>query len=189
MNKHLISMFSVLCIAACGTTADSTLFDMWDWCFWRSPNVQKIEVDEGYMLAKRGDRYEGADYNIDPQVYAIVAGRTTNKMLVDAPAIFAKNKKAPLYIDKTTQIDRFLPSIPASAGTAAKEIILGSKMFNIVDDKESASFILESTLNNIGTPEVPIILYEMRIIDQQGTEHGKWSDTIRQIQNDDGSWW
>ncbi len=187
--KYFISIFSILCIAACGITAESTLFDMWNWCFWSKPDVKEVEIDEKYILAKRGDRYENASYNIDPQVYAIVAGRVTSNMLIDAPAIFAKDKKAPLYIAETTQIDRYLPSGPDAAGKAAKEIIFGSRMFNIVEEKDAASFVLESTLNNIGTPEVPVIMYEMRIVDSKGAEHGKWSDTIRQIQNDDGSWW
>ena len=188
MKKHLIFMSLAFFVSACSTTSDTTLLDILNWSFWNKADTQD-EVYESYMLAKRSERYDNASYNIDPQVYAIVAGRATTKMLIDAPAIFAKNKKAPLYIAETTQIDRYLPSGPDAAGKASKEIILGSRMFNIVEEKDAASFVLESTLNNIGTPEVPVIMYEMRIVDSKGAEYGKWSDTIRQIQNDDGSWW
>lgn len=43
-----------------------------------------------YSVAKRGERYETAEYVITPQVYSIVASRAVNKMLVDVPAIFCR---------------------------------------------------------------------------------------------------
>lgn len=152
---------------------------------------QTLETDvvEGYRLAKRGDRYAGADYIITPQVYGIVASRTANKMLTEAPAIFAKNKNAALYIADTVQIDRYLPDGPDVGGKAAKEILYGSKMFNIVNERDEADYILESSVNNVNTPEVPVIVYEMKLYDASGQLAGSWSDSIRQVLNDDGSWW
>ena len=142
-----------------------------------------------YNLAKKGERYDMADYVVTPQVYAIVATRTVNKMLVDAPAIFAENKQAPLFIDDTVYIDRYMPTSPDVAAKTVKDILHGSQMFNIVDDKEKAEFILSSSLNNVNTPEIPVFVYEIKLHDKDGKLHGSWKDSIRQVQNDDGSWW
>ena len=144
---------------------------------------------DGYSLAKRGERYESAEYNVTPQVYGIVASRAVNKMLADAPAIFANNKNAPLFIEDTVYVDRYMPVSPDVAGKTAKEILHGSKMFNITDDREKAQYILKGMLNNVNTPEIPVFFYELKLYDNAGTLQGKWSDTIRQVQNDDGSWW
>ena len=142
-----------------------------------------------YNLAKKGERYEMADYIVTPQVYAIVATRTVNKMLVDAPAIFAENKQAPLFIDDTVYIDRYMPTSPDVAAKTVKDILHGSQMFNIVDSKERADFVLSSSLNNVNTPEVPVFVYEIKLHDKDGKLRGSWKDSIRQVQNDDGSWW
>lgn len=142
-----------------------------------------------YNLAKKGERYEMTDYVVTPQVYAIVATRTVNKMLVDAPAIFAENKQAPLFIDDTVYIDRYMPISPDVAAKTVKDILHGSQMFNIVDNKENAKFVLSSSLNNVNTPEVPVFVYEIKLYDKDGKLHGSWKDSIRQVQNDDGSWW
>ena len=142
-----------------------------------------------YNLAKKGERYEMADYVVTPQVYAIVATRTVNKMLVDAPAIFAENKQAPLFIDDTVYIDRYMPTSPDVAAKTVKDILHGSQMFNIVDSKEKADFVLSSSLNNVNTPEVPVFVYEIKLHDKDGKLRGSWKDSIRQVQNDDGSWW
>ena len=147
------------------------------------------EAEKGYVLPKRADRYEAASYTLSPEVYAIVATRTVNKMLEEAPALFAKNKDAKVFIEPTTQVDRLLPDGPDAAGKAAREILVGSQMFNIVDDKDSADFILTSAVNNVNTPEVPVIIYRMELMDKDGNQVGYWKDSIRQVQNDDKRWW
>ncbi len=147
------------------------------------------EIVAGYNLAKRGERYDAAEYNIDPQVYGIVAARAVNKMLAEAPALFAENKDASLYIENTTIVDRYMPTIPEAAESAAKEVIVGSQMFNITENKDDAKYILKSYFNNSNTPELPVFVYDLKLYDAAGKLLGAWSDNIRQVQNDDGSWW
>lgn len=147
------------------------------------------EIVAGYNLAKRGERYDEAQYNIDPQVYGIVASRAVNKMLTEVPAIFADNKNASVFIEKTILVDRYMPTLPESAEKAAKEIISGSKMFVVAETPEDAQYTLKSTLNNANTPELPVFIYDLKLYDKSGKLLGAWSDNIRQIQNDDESWW
>ena len=192
MKKQLITASIVFALTACGGN-NSTLFD-----FFSSDNEENSNTivlgpeaaGSGYRLAKRSDRYAMTDYVITPQEYAIVATRTVNKMLAEAPALFAANKDAPLYIADTILIDRYLPGGSEAAGNTAKEILINSKMFNLVDDKSKAEYILKSSLNNANTPEVPVLIFRLELYDK--TEEnllGNWWDTLRQVQNDDGSWW
>ena len=199
MKKQVVLFSCLLMLTACSDISSPTLCDMFGWC--RSKyNVKYVdavtmeEISEearanGYTLMKRGERYDNAEYVISPQVYGIVATRATNKMLAETPAIFAQDKDASLFIADTVQVDRYLPDVLDSAGKTTKEILYGSEMFNIVDDKNKAEYILESSLNNVNTPEIPVIAYELRLFDKQGNLLGNWFDTVRQVQNDDGSWW
>ena len=198
MKKQIIALLSIISVSGCSNISSPSICDMLGWCtskykvkYVDVTTMEEVSEEEanGYTLVKRGDRYADAVYNINPQVYGIVASRTTNKMLNDAPAIFAENKNAEVYVADTTVIDRYLPEGPDAAGKASREILQGSKMFNIVSDKEKAKYIIESSLNNVNTPEVPIIVYEMKLYDNKGKLLGNWFDTIRQVQNDDGSWW
>lgn len=198
MKKQVVLSFGLLMLAACSDVSSPTLCDMFGWCrskynvkYVDGVTMEEISEEEalGYSLMKRGERYDNAEYVISPQVYGIVAARATNKMLLEAPAIFAQDKNASLFIADTTLIDRYLPAAPISAGKASKDILYGSKMFNIVDDKAKADYVLESSINNVNTPEIPVIAYELRLFDSQGNLVGNWFETIRQVQNDDGSWW
>ena len=62
-------------------------------------------------------------------------------------------------------------------------------MMKLVDDKSQAEYVLDGSINNINTPEQPVIKYEMTMYDAQGNKIKSWSDSMRQVQNDDGSWW
>lgn len=208
MKKNIICITSILLLGACSNNKDTTLLD-----FFRgektTSNIEYVDFvadisletppqdyittetvsSSGYYLAKRGDRYAKADYIITPSDYSIVATRTINKLLEDAPAIFATNKHAPLYLADMVQIDRYLPEGSYVAEKTAKDIIYGSAMFNITDSKNSAKYILQSSITNINTPEVPIIVYRAELYDNTDKLLGSWSASIRQVQNDDKSWW
>lgn len=184
MKKQSALFLAVFALSACSET--STL---WDWFHSGNEIEYKEVVVDKYSLAKRGDRYDAAGYTIAPEVYQIVASRATNKMLSDAPGIWADNKKAPLYIAETVKIDRFMPDDPDIAGQTSKTIIIGSKMFEMADKEDEAKYILKGTLNNVNTPEIPVIVYELTLFDAEGNKIDSWDASIRQIQNDDGSWW
>lgn len=147
------------------------------------------EDAQTYTLVKRSERYKDIEKDFSPNVYAILASRVADKFLKDVPGLFANVKNPSLYIDETVYGDRFMPTTPVSAANTAKEIIAASKMINIVDDKSKATHILKGRLGNINTPEVPVFKYGISLYDKDNKLIDKWSDTIRQVQNDDGSWW
>lgn len=142
-----------------------------------------------YTLTKRSERYKDVEDAIAPNVYAVLASRVVNKFLTDIPAYFADKVNPVLYMEETVYGDRFMPSNPDVAGATAKEIIIGSKMIPVVDDKIKANYTLKGRVSNINTPEVPVFKYEIGLYDISNKLVDSWSDTIRQVQNDDGSWW
>ena len=142
-----------------------------------------------YTLTKRADRYKNIEKNFSPNVYAIIASRVVNKFLNDMPGIFANEENPALYVEEAVYGDRFMPANPEAVTNTTKEIIAGSKMIKIVDDKAIATHILKGRLGNINTPEVPVFKYGISLYDKDNKLIDKWSDTIRQVQNDDGSWW
>ena len=188
MKKQIPLLSALLLLGACANTEDTTICKIFGWCYTPEPEYKEVVV-EGYSLAKRSDRYDSASYVISPQVYGIIASRVTNDMLNDAPGIMPCNKETPVYLEETKQIDRYLPDGPDAAGKAAREIIEGSQMMKLVDDKSQAEYVLDGSINNINTPEQPVIKYEMTMYDAQGNKIKSWSDSMRQVQNDDGSWW
>ena len=147
------------------------------------------ENTETYILAKRSDRYKEIEETFSPNVYAVVAARVTNKMLEDLPAIMAKENDPTMYIEDTVYADRFMPFNPDAAGKTVKEIVTGSRMIKLVDSADAATYVLKGRMNNINTPEIPVFKYGLGLYDKKGKLINRWSDTIRQVQNDDGSWW
>ena len=198
IRKSLVCGLALLSLTACSEIRSYSFGTMMGWCHDGKDDVEYIDVqvdrnidceEKGYQLPKRSQRYESADYVITPEVYNILASRVAGKVLSDAPAIFANNPNAPIYIADMVQIDRYLPSIPDAAAKTSREILTNANMFNIVDNVNDAEFILESSLTNSNTPEVPVISYEMRLKDMNDNLLNSWTDTVRQVQNDDGSWW
>lgn len=142
-----------------------------------------------YTLTKRSERYKDVEVNFPPNVYAIISSRVVNKFLNDMPGIFADVENPSLYIEETVYGDRFMPSDPQAVTNTTKEIIAGSNMIKIVDDKNKATHVLKGRIGNINTPEVPVFKYGLSLYDKSNKLIDKWSDTMRQVQNDDGSWW
>ena len=142
-----------------------------------------------YTLTKRADRYKKIDETFSPNVYAIIASRVVNKFLTDLPGIMADVEKPRLYIEETVYGDRYMPSSPDVTTATIKEIIAGSKMIDIVDNEKSATHILKGRISNINTPEVPVFKYGISLHNSNNVMIDKWDETMRQVQNDDGSWW
>ena len=219
MKKYLLAGLSVLALSACSQVRSPDLCSMLGWCNMGGDvkyidvktqekivyndvaasayqpcqgdrNYQVYQTEQAYQLPKRGERYENANYVITPEVYSILASRVAGKVLDDMPAILVNNPDAKIYLAETSQIDRYLPDSADAAGHAAREILVGSNRLNLVSSPSEADYILESSITNSNTPEVPVISYEMRLFEQStGNMLNSWMDTVRQVQNDDGSWW
>lgn len=72
-----------------------------------------------------------------------------------------------------------------------REIIEGSKAFTLVNVREDADYWLDITVSRLNVKDVPgdVLQYKMVLSDKGGNEVGSWMESIRQVQNDDRSWW
>ena len=207
MRKTLIAICGPLGLAACANTENSTLeeiiFDDGNYSETRRVTVQKqtpapileapaanVEVVEGfgtYQLPTRAERYE--EYAPMAEVYAIPAARATNRMLDDTRDIYENNGDTFLFITDLKKADRKMPDGIYNAERTTRKIIEGSKTFKVVNDKNEADYVLETIIENAGSPEEPILVYRMILLDTENKKINEWVETFRRVGNDDRSWW
>ena len=137
--------------------------------------------------------YEDTFYTdtVAPKIYAIVAARATNEMLDQTTSLTSRNPRPRLYIKDMQIIDANLPGGFAYAGKVTRDIIDGSETFTLVNNYGEADYALEIIVDGATNPgaETPVIFYNLRLLDRNGTPHGQWSESIKQLRNDDRSWW
>lgn len=207
--KKTISLVSGLALlAACASTEDTTLneiiFDDGELVEVREAvvseeaPVKEISVPQSdfmivsdapmtFQLPTRAERYEANAPTAE--VYAIPAARATNKMLDETREFYEHNGDTFLFITDIKKGDRKLPDGVYNAERTTRKIIEGSKTFKVVNDKTEADYILETIIDNAGTPENPILVYRMILLDTENNKINEWTETLRRLQNDDRSWW
>lgn len=145
------------------------------------------EKDVLFRLPTRSSRYminEPA-----PETYAIAATRATNRMLDETGALFEESEGSFIYVKDLKKADRQLPDGVYNAARATKNIIRNSRTFKVVDKPDEADYILETVIDNAGTPEEPILVYKLILYDDGNNLAGQWTETLRRLRNDDRSWW
>lgn len=208
MKKSLIMFSVLLLLGACVHTEESTLqeivFDDGEITEVREVTVSKqapvkevtmpeteveIVVDEPgtYQLPTRAERYE--ENAPTAEVYAIPAARATNRMLDETREFYEHNSDTFLFITDIKKADRKLPDGIYNAERTTRKIINGSKTFKVVNDKAEADYILETIIDNAGTPEEPILVYRMILLDTDNNKINEWTEVFRRLSNDDRSWW
>ena len=208
MKKNISLIPVLLALGACAGTEDSTLqnviFDDGEITEVREATVSRqapvkeialpeteveIVVDEPgtYQLPTRAERYE--ENAPTAEVYAIPAARATNRMLDESREFYEHNGDTFLFITDIKKGDRKLPDGIYNAERTTRKIIEGSKTFKVVNDKAEADYILETIIDNAGTPEEPILVYRMILLDTENNKINEWTEVFRRLSNDDRSWW
>ena len=127
---------------------------------------------------------------VTPQVYAIAATRVTNKMLDDTQNLY-QTQKPKLLIKKKKKMNTALPDGLFYADKVVYDIVNGSQNFVLVDKLDNADFQLNVQVDALVSSgdNAPIIIYHLALLDKDGKEIDSWSEDLRQLQNDDKSWW
>ena len=149
--------------------------------------VEYTEDGVTYRIASRGSRYmlnEPA-----PEVYAIAATRAINRFLDETGTFYEDNAESFIYIANLKKADRQLPDGVYNAERTVKKTIENSRTYKVVNDLEEADYILEPVIDNAGTPEEPILVFKLVLFDTDNNKIGQWTESLRRVQNDDGSWW
>lgn len=187
--KVTFAIFSLLSISACVRdlnsndettyTSEPRIIES-DTSF--SENVYRIDTPYGYNPL-------GTE-NFAPEVYTIVATRAVNKMLDDTRSIYEKNGKAKIYVTET-EIEDQLPNGKFLSERVTEQIIDASRTFVVVNNKNDADYYTETLIKKIEIEgnNSPMIQYKITLFEKDGKKVNEWTEVIRQVQNDDKSWW
>ena len=129
---------------------------------------------------------------INPNVYAIAATRATNKMLDDTQRLYRhKDQKPKLLVMEAKKNNPKLPDGFHYADKVIYDIIDGSQNFMMVTKLDDADYVLNVAVDAFpnSSAQTPIIVYTLTLQDTEGNEIDSWEQDIRQLQNDDKSWW
>ncbi len=135
-------------------------------------------------------QFDSAD--ITPKVYAIAATRVTNKMLDDTQKLYQQQGQKPkLLILEAKKINPQLPDGFHYANKVIHDIVDGSQNFMLVSNLDNADYVLNVDVDAFPNQGIntPIIEFTMTLQDKDGKEIDSWKQDIKQLQNDDKSWW
>ncbi len=158
-------------------------------CAWKTMMTEEIVIDEPYVPVPMQVQNVQIEQAVTPQVYAIAATRATNRMLDETADIYENNGTTFLYITQPQILDDTLPDGIHYARKVTKDIITGSNNYKVVNNLADADYILEAAVENIGYEEDPVIEYSLILFDSQNNKINQWSEAVRQLKNDDRSWW
>ena len=157
------------------------------------PQLQVLAPSGDYGLEYRDAQEVNFEANIDPQVYAIVARRTLNKMLDEtAPLYETKDDEVPsLYLRDVKIYDDRLPDGFYQAHKETQKILENSHTFKLTNNKYEADYFLETEIDTaeILNYDSPVIIYRLVLLDQRNGVIKEWKENIRRVRNDDRSWW
>ena len=120
--------------------------------------------------------------NYSPEAYTVVATRATNRMLQDTTAIYENGVKR-VYIKDTKLLSSDLPYGSHRVKGATRDIIAGSKIYDIVNNIKNADLVIEPSLDWFvsSNSQVPALQYKMTLLDKNGKKIDEWIEVIRQV--------
>ena len=117
-----------------------------------------------------------------PEAYDVVATRATNRMLQDTSAIYDNAHKT-LYLKETKLLSSDLPYGSNRLRSTTKEIISGSKTYDLVNNSKAADFIIDASADWYVTEgSTPALQYKISLFDKSGRKVNEWVEIIRQVQ-------
>ena len=160
---------------------------------WQNNDLQDARKDKNtYPRLTTEPLYSLEGSEETSQMYSVVAARVTNTMLKQTSASHTLKEGSRIYVRpiKKTGVDH-IPDGFYHTSQVTKDIISGSKIYILTDRQENADYILDISVSriNIEGMQGDVIQYKMILLDKGDNELGRWMESIRQVQNDDRSWW
>ena len=120
--------------------------------------------------------------NYSPEVYTVVATRATNRMLQDT-AVIHENGVKRIYIKDVNVLSSDLPYGSHRIKGATRDIIVGSKIYDVVNNIKNADLVVEPSVDWFVTAssKVPALQYKMTLSDSNGKKVDEWIEVIRQV--------
>ncbi len=134
------------------------------------------------MRAKPANVSVGTTANYSPEAYIVVATRATNRMLQDTAVLYEEGTKR-VYIKDIKLLSSDLPYGSHRLKGATKDIISGSKTFDVVNNINNADFVIEPSAEWYVGPNnaTPAIQYKLSLKDSKGKKIDEWIEIIRQV--------
>ncbi len=174
MNRALF-LFPLMLIAGC---ADTQYYE---------PEDKDIYIRAPYLSTQHNDIER--ELYITPHVYAIAATRAANKMLDETRSIYEQGGNVFLYVMESKKLNSSLPDGLHYAHKLTTEILEGANDYKIVNNKDEADYYLEVLVDEGGSEDVPTIVYKMILFDNKNVKVDEWIINLKQLRNDDRSWW
>lgn len=120
-----------------------------------------------------------------PEAYDVVATRATNRMLQDTAAVYDNGTRKTVYLKDTSLLSSDLPYGSHRLRGITKEIIDGSRTFDVVNNANNADFVVESSADWYVTSDnvMPALQYKLSLFDRNGRKVNEWVEIIRQVRD------
>ena len=134
------------------------------------------------MRTKSANVSLGTTTKYSPEAYIVVATRATNRMLQDTSALYDEGTKR-IYIKDIKLLSSDLPYGSHRLKGATKDIISGSKTFDVVNNINDAEFVIEPSAEWFvaSNNSTPAIQYKLSLLDKSGKKVDEWIEIIRQV--------
>lgn len=143
-------------------------------------NPYRSEVVD--MRSQTSNVSAGTTVKYSPEAYIVVATRATNRMLQDTSALYDNGTKR-VYIKDINLLSSDLPYGSHRLKGATKDIISGSKTFDVVNNIKDADFVIEPSADWFvaSNNATPALQYRMSLLDKNGKKVDEWIEIIRQV--------
>ena len=143
-------------------------------------NPYRSEVVD--MRSQTSNVSAGTTVKYSPEAYIVVATRATNRMLQDTAAIYDNGTKR-VYVKDINLLSSDLPYGSHRLKGATKDIISGSKTFDVVNNIKDADFVIEPSADWFvaSNNATPALQYKMSLLDKNGKKVDEWIEIIRQV--------
>ena len=153
----------------------------------QEPNVYpEVVVDRApytanVVSAPKVDGSIAAKYS--PEAYDVVATRATNRMLQDTSATYGNGQHQTVFLRDTKLLSSDLPYGSHRLKSTTKDIINGSKVYDVVNNSNDANFIVDSSADwYVANNAAPALQYKLAMFDRSGRKINEWVEIIRQVQ-------
>lgn len=125
----------------------------------------------------------GVAAQYSPEAYTVVATRASNRMLQDTSAIYDTDGTKTIYVKDVKLLSSDLPYGSHRLKGVTKDIISGSQTYEVVNNINSADFVLDTSADWFVAPNTaPALQYKIALFDKNGKKLNEWVEIIRQVQ-------
>ncbi len=173
--KKLLTASAYILLAACTVVSHQAMEE----------NEQFV-VDTPYVQPQPLEEEETS-----AEAYVLVASRTVNKLLDETSEYYDKLPRPKIYVMSPEKQDENTPDGIYQARFETIKILEGSKTYTVVNNLNDADYYLKISAKPIVLPEknIQAISYHLALYSADNTPLKDWSQVIKQVQNDDKSWW